>query len=246
MIAMKRISLLLCVPLLGVSVFASTVAFAADGRSLVFDLMRKGKKVGSHIIRFVQKDDVLTVDIAIDIKGKILIIPFSYVHKNREVWRGDALQSLESKTLINKTAHNLDVQANSGGYDVIYDDKSSRIEGDIKTTSYWHPATATQARLLNSQNGKVLPITFSAPTAIQVPLVAGGTLPARETRMTDTKKFNANVAYDAKNCLIGLNFKPPFDSNLVVYHLVARPNAKMAPDLLANPLLAKCLMAAPL
>jgi Family of unknown function (DUF6134) len=247
-IAMQIFSLLRCasflgVLLLGASGFTATASVLADGRTLAFDLMRKGKKVGIHTIRFEQKADLLTVDIAIDIKGKIVIIPFSYTHSNREVWRGGVLQSLESKTLINKTPHSLSVRGNLGGYDVIYDDKSSRIEGDIKTTSYWHPTTATQARLLNSQNGKVIPITFSAPITIQAPLESGGTLAAREIRMTDKKKFNANVAYDANNCLVGLNFKPPFDSNLIVYHLVSRPTVKAAPELLANPLLVKCIMA---
>jgi hypothetical protein len=209
----------------------------------VFDLLRKGKKVGSHSIRFVQSKDSLTVDISIDIKGKVLFIPFTYVHSNHEIWRGTVLQSLDSKTLINDKPHVLSVRSKNGGYDVIYDGKDSRVEGEIKTTSYWHPATANQSRLLNSQTGKIILLMSSAPVSEQVPTAAGGTIAAKETRMTDGKKFNANVAYDPQNCLIGLNFKPPFDSTPIIYQLVARPSAKAAPDLLANPLIARCLAA---
>ncbi len=219
-------------------------AMATDGRTLLFDLYRKDKKVGSHSLRFVQNGDLLTVDIAIDIKGKVLIIPFSYRHSNQEVWRGAALQSLASKTYINDKTVELNVRARAGGFDVAADGKTSRIEGDIKTTSYWYPGTAGQARLLNTQNGKVIPITFGAPLPVQVPLAGGGTIVARETRMTDKKKFNANVAYDVQNCFVGLNFKPPFDGTPVVYRLVAKPNAKAAPDLLRSPLIAKCLSSA--
>jgi hypothetical protein len=230
-----------CSALLCVALISPVCAIASDGRSLVFDLMRKGKKVGSHSIRFVQSKDLLTVDIAISIKGKIVFFPFTYTHINQEVWRGSMLQSLDSKTLINDKEHNLSVRIKGTGYDIDYDGNASRVEGDIKTTSYWYPSTAAQARLLNSQTGKVIPVTASAPIQILAPAQLGAGIVARETRMTDTKKFNANVAYDAQSCLVGLNFKPPFDGTLVVYHLVARPSAKAAPDLLANPLIAKCL-----
>ncbi len=242
MSVIKRSSFLICT-LLCVAYVSPVSATASDGRSLVFDLIRKGKKVGSHTIRFVQTKDLLTVDISIDIKGKIVFFPFTYVHNNQEVWRGSMLQSLDSKTLINDKQNLLSVRARSGGYDIVHDGKLSRIEGDIKSTSYWYPATSAQARLLNSQTGKVIPITASAPVDILAPTLSGAGIAARETRMTDSKKFNANVAYDAQSCLVGLNFKPPFDSTLVVYHLVARPSAKAAPDLLANPLIAKCLVA---
>ncbi len=227
--------------LLGVALLFPVATKAADGRSLVFDLYRKDKKVGSHTLRFSQADDVLTVDIAIDIKGKVLFIPFTYRHTNKEQWRGSQLLALDSRTYINDKAHILSARFNSGGYDVSHDKDKTRIEGAIKTTSYWHPATGTQARLLNTQNGKVIPITFSAPQPVQAPMATGGTLTAREIRMSDKKKFNANVAYDAQGCLVGINFKPPFDGTQIIYRLVARPNAKDAPDLLRNPLIAKCV-----
>jgi hypothetical protein len=227
--------------LLCVLCLSPAAAYASDGRSLVFDLYRKDKKVGSHSLRFVQKGDVLTVDINIDIKGKVVIIPYTYRHRNQEVWRGSALQSLNSTTYTNDKPVTLNVRARAGGFDVEADGKPSRIEGDIKTTSYWYPGTASQARLLNNQNGKVIPITASAALPVQAPLANGGAVAARETRMTDKKKFNANVLYDGNSCFVGLNFKPPFDGTLVVYRLVTKPNAKDAPDLLRNPLIAKCV-----
>jgi Family of unknown function (DUF6134) len=218
-------------------------AAVSDDRSLVFDLLRKGKKIGSHKISFTQNKDLLTVDIEIDIKGKILFLPFTYVHRNREVWRGSVLQSLDSKTLLNNKPDMLSVRARSGGYDVNYDGQISRVEGDIKTTSYWHPATAVQTRLLNSQTGKVIALSLSAPTNMVAPTALGRGIPAREIRMTDKKKFNVNVAYDPRNCLVGLSFKQPFDGNLIVYQMVAQPKSKGAPDLLENPLIAQCLAA---
>jgi hypothetical protein len=204
--------------LLCVLCLSPAAAYASDGRSLVFDLYRKDKKVGSHSLRFVQKGDVLTVDINIDIKGKVVIIPYTYRHRNQEVWRGSALQSLNSTTYTNDKPVTLNVRARAGGFDVEADGKPSR-----------------------NQNGKVIPITASAALPVQAPLANGGAVAARETRMTDKKKFNANVLYDGNSCFVGLNFKPPFDGTLVVYRLVTKPNAKDAPDLLRNPLIAKCV-----
>jgi hypothetical protein len=236
-----RVAPMLLGPLLCIALCLPLPLLANDGRSLMFDLYRKDKKVGTHSIRFTQKQDILVVDIAITIKGKILFIPFTYVHENHEQWRGNVLQTLSSKTWLNDKPSELTVRAQSGGYDVQYNDTLSRIEGAIKTTSYWHPYTASEARLLNSQTGKVIPISIGAAVPVQAPLAAGGSVAARETRMTDKKKFDVKVAYDAQSCLVGLNFKPPLDNSLIVYRLVAQPNAKTAPDLLANPLMAKCL-----
>jgi hypothetical protein len=220
------------------ALLCSGQALAADANSLLFDLYRKDKKVGTHSLRFTQDGDVLTVDIAINIKGKVLFIPFTYTHKNKETWRGSSLVALSSNTLTNDKQDNLRVTSSGSGYDVVHNGKASRVEGEIKTTSYWHPATPTQARLLNTQNGKVIPITFSAPKPVQLLMTNGSTFASRETAMTDKKKFNVNVAYDASGCLAGINFKPPFEGTPIIYRLVSRPSA---PELLKNPLLAKCV-----
>jgi Family of unknown function (DUF6134) len=219
-------------------------AAQADGRQLVFDLYRKNDKVGTHKISFTQLGDVLEVDIAIDIRSKILFLPFRYQHRNKERWRGSTMLSLESQTQVNDRKDVLSVRASRDGFDVTANGKASRIEGDIKSTSYWLSQTVAQARLLNSQKGKVIFVTASAPKSINVP-ATGGSLAARETRMADTKNFNVNVSYDSKGCLVGMSFKPPIDSTPIVYRLVSRPEAARAPDLLANPLMAPCLVNGP-
>lgn len=216
----------------------------ADGRTLVFDVLRKNSKVGEHRISFTQQDGLLTVDISIDIRSKILFFPFRYQHSNREVWRGRELVSLDSKTQINDRKEALQVRESGRGYDVSFNGKPSRVEGPIFTTSYWLQDVITQTRLLNSQKGNLLAIFATGARPVTSPSVQGG-IPAFETRMADRKNFNVNVAYDAKGCLVGMSFKPPVDSTPITYRLVSRPEAARAPDLLENPLLVPCLATEP-
>jgi hypothetical protein len=215
----------------------------ADGRTLVFDLYRKTEKIGTHKLSFTQKADILTVDIDISIKGKIFIIPFRYQHSNRETWRGRDLLTLDSRTSLNDKQDIVSVRASGAGYDVVANGKTSRIEGNIKSTSYWLVDTVQDSRLLNSQKGWVMDVTALAPRRVSIAM-RDASIAAREVSMKDRKTFNVSVIHDDKGCLVGMSFRPPVDSTPITYRLVSRPSAEAAPDLLTNPLIAPCLVRA--
>ncbi len=215
-------------------------ASANDGRSLVFDAYRSGTKIGTHTLHFLQSGDRLTVDISIDFKGKAFFIPFSYSHRNREVWQGNKLLSLDSRTVSNGKTNTLVARADGSMLKLLVDGKAE-LATQLYSTSYWNPETVKQPRLLNSQKGEIIDITPEGKSAVAAPLANGSSIAATEYRKSGTKKFNVAVQYDANGCLVGMNFKAPRDVARISYKLVARPNATAAPDLLENPLLKPCL-----
>jgi hypothetical protein len=213
---------------------------AADGRSLVFDAYRSGVKIGTHTLRFVQEGDKLLVDISIEFKGKAFFIPFSYSHMNREVWQGQKLISLDSRTISNGKTSTLQARAEGNMLKLVINGNPGLVP-QMFSTSYWNGDTLSQKRLLNSQKGDVIELKLEGKVQVRAPKTDGTFVPATEYRKTGTNKFNIAVQYDNKGCLVGMNFKAPRDVTRISYKLVARPSAVEAPDLLANSALQPCL-----
>jgi hypothetical protein len=228
------------VPLVLAGFCLAAPCFAYDGRTLVFDAYRSGTKIGTHTLRFTQQGEKLVVDIAIDLKGKAFFIPFSYTHRNREVWQNNKLLTLESKTISNGKTNTLVARAEDGLMKLLIDGKPA-ISPQLFSTSYWNADTIKQARLLNSQKGEVIDIKSEGTVAVRSPKASGSDVPATEYRKTGSRNFNINVQYDPKGCLVGMNFKAPKDVARISYKLVTRPDAALAPDLLANAVLKPCL-----
>jgi hypothetical protein len=214
----------------------------ADGRSLVFEAMRGNTRIGTHSLRFTQRGTDLTVDVAIDFRARVLFVPFSYSLRNTEVWRENRLVSMDSRTRTNDKEQTATARLTPDGLRLTSTDGVVRtVPATTLTTTYWYSGTPQARQLINTQKGELLTgMTGTAPTAVRVPAVAGP-LPAREFRLKDDRKFAVNLAYDAKGCLVGVNFKFPVTGDLITYRLVARPRADAAPDLAANPLLSPCL-----
>lgn len=232
--------LLFCTPL-------STASHAAvdpsliDGRSLVFEALKGRTVIGQHKIRFTQKGDALQVDVFITLKSKIFIVPFTYVHNNHEIWQSEKLVSVDSRTTTNGHVNTLSAKVQANTTSINADGVSSTVAGPIMTTSYWLRDMVKQARLLNTQTGAVINTKLVADNPSIAPSFLPLPIQAREYQVTGSKRFNANVLYDAAGCMVGMNFKVPFDGSRITYRLVARPDATLAPDLLSNPLISNCL-----
>jgi hypothetical protein len=223
---------------------AAPVQAASDGRSLVFEAMSGNKKLGTHRISFRQDGDKLTVDVSIDLKLRVFMLPFSYSHRNREVWRGASLVTMDSSTKATNGDTSTTVRLLGDKLQITPDKgQSLSVAAGTFTTSYWHPAIIRQQQLINSQKGEIIPIRVTGTSEVSVPS-ANGSLRALETRIVGDKGFAVNLAYDRNGCLVGMNFKLPRIGTPVTYRLIERPQALRAPDLAANPVLAPCLQGA--
>ena len=59
-----------------------------ENNKVKFDIIRKNKTIGSHIIDFKKNDDLLIIETDININVKILFIPaYKFSHKSQEVWK---------------------------------------------------------------------------------------------------------------------------------------------------------------
>jgi Family of unknown function (DUF6134) len=211
---------LVSVALLFAAALTASAAPSTEGRSLVFDAYRGPKKIGTHRIQFTQRGPDLLVDVKIELKGRVLFVPFRYTHYNREVWRGDELVRLDSDTVVNDKSTQVNVRRLGITYQISVNGQSKSWPGDAYPTSYWNPDTPNRERWLNTQKGDVTAATVEQVVPVSIPYGARK-LAAKEYRMTG--KIKVNLAYDAAGCLIGMNFRLPMDGQQIVYRLMERP-----------------------
>jgi hypothetical protein len=106
-----------------------------------FDIIRNGSLFGTHTISFEKTPDGKTI-VDIDIQMRYALGPvvlFRYEHKNREIWQGNRLLSVSSKTNDDGRAYQVEKTVPAG----------------LISTSYWNPSVLKEGKILNTQKGTV-------------------------------------------------------------------------------------------
>ena len=176
---MKR-TLAICLALLAAAGSADAETTADVPPAIEFAITRGGKTIGAHSIMFSRDGADTIVEVAIDIDVRMMVFPvFSYRHRNREVWRGGALVALDTTTDDNGDTLFVRAQATPEGLRVESPSGSFVAPPGILPTSYWHPETARQQQLLDTQNGEVVDMTVR-PLGSDPVLVDGVSVAARK------------------------------------------------------------------
>jgi hypothetical protein len=128
-------------------------------RSFAFDVRRAGSSIGRHLVELRHEAGGLVVEVEIDISVSFAFIPvFSYRHRNREIWQDDRLLALDSETQDDGESHRVSARRNGGVLQVSGTEGNITVPSDILPTSYWHPRTVLQKRLLDTQHGRILEV----------------------------------------------------------------------------------------
>ncbi|MEX0838014.1 MAG: DUF6134 family protein [Parvibaculum sp.] len=200
------LTLLLLVPGLGAgAALPASSPDPAQAPALAFRVERGGTPIGTHRISFTQEGDALIVDIEINLAvtfGPLTL--FHYEHRNREVWRGGKLVSLDTETDDDGHKYTVSARASDGGLAVTSSAHGSlTAPADIIPTSYWNPATVTQMQLLDTQAGRIVDVTVT-PVATREVAVDGAAVTAREYEMAGDLKLR--LLYSLQNEWLNVAF----------------------------------------
>lgn len=136
----------------------------------IFQIFRKGDVVGEHVLTLERDAGDLVVTNDIEIVVKFFGIPvYRYEHQNREVWRDGTLQAVSSKTNKNGKTFDLTGERRDGALYVEGREGELTIDGDILTTSLWHPGTREASELLDIEVGEVEQVRVSRTGTERVP-----------------------------------------------------------------------------
>lgn len=132
----------------------------SDGAEISFEVLRKGKPFGDHILKFSNNEDgdlVVTTDV--DLKAGLgPITVFQYALDAEEVWRDGKLVGLKGQ--LNDDGDKGSVSAKLKG-DVLQVDGteySGEAPGDIIPSSHWNIEQMRVDQILSTEDGELLDI----------------------------------------------------------------------------------------
>ena len=196
---MKRGLLLAVAVLLGWSGWAG-----AAERPLAFDIFRKGELIGSHVIAFKPEGEALEVAVDIRLLVKLLFVPvYRYEHRNRELWQGDRLLRIDSRTDDNGEELSVRGIAGPDGFKVQAGEDSYVAPLDVISTSWWNFATVKRRKLLNSQKGELMAVSVTRVGEEQVETAAG---PIPATHYVVDGEAKLELWYDGEERLAKIRF----------------------------------------
>ena len=133
-----------------------------DGAKIAFDVLRKGKPFGTHIVSF-EKDETGRLQVTTDVDLKVKVGPFTafrYRLDSVETWRDGLLVALDGRTNDNGDASS--VRASRNGTKLLV--KGTAFQGsaplDIVPSSHWNIEQVRSSEMLSTEDGSVLNMTI--------------------------------------------------------------------------------------
>jgi len=219
-----------------VSVLGSTTVSAANdfpyGQTLAFAIYRNGQEIGRHTLSFEQDGANRVVTVAINLAVKAMgVIAYRYIHADREVWNGDALQALDSQTDDNGKKYKVHVQRGANGLTVDRQAPAEAINAstadqglqppviehevlpaDILPTSHWNIAQVKRSVLLNTQYGTQAHVQVTPMGREPVKTATGATIEA--TRYHYTGDIRMDQWFDDRGRWVKGMFAAPDGSTI--------------------------------
>lgn len=128
------------------------------GDTIHFDVLRKGKPFGTHIVRFSDLEDggfKATTDV--DLKAGLgPLVLFRYSLDSTEVWQGGKLVSLTGETNDDGTRERVEADMSGDMLQVSGSAYQGEAPAGIIPSSHWNIHEAYSSRLLSTESGELL------------------------------------------------------------------------------------------
>lgn len=132
----------------------------------------------------------------------LFITAYRYQHQNREIWQGDCLQKLESRTDANGKLLTVVGERGPESFHVVASGTRASVQDCVKSFAYWDPRFLEETRLLNSQTGELVPVVIESLPGLSYQ-VRGQEVPAQGYRMRG-KNLDMEVWYSRDHQWLGL------------------------------------------
>lgn len=134
---------------------------------------------------------------------KVLFIDaYSYRHDNVELWQGDCLQSIRSRTDDNGDELTVDGARESAGFVVRTNAGTKTLPACVMSFAYWNPKILQQTQLLNPQTGDFVDVMVT-PEGEESLRIGDKDLPARRYRL-ESRNMTIWLWYSRQDDWLGL------------------------------------------
>lgn len=193
---------------------AAAAGVPPNGR-IAFRVTRSGDDIGSHVLSFGRDGNDLTVNVAIDLKITIALIPvYRYTHRIAERWRDERLVALDTTTDDDGEKMACRGVAAADGFKVEGTAGARVFPADILATSWWNPATVRRDLVMHTHDGRPLKIGVAPAGQEPVPTAAG---PVAATHYTISGEQPLELWYGADQVLARIRFAAKRDKSIIDY-----------------------------
>lgn len=132
-----------------------------DGDVIAFDVLRKGKPFGEHVISFdVSDDGTVIAKTNVSLRaGFGPITVFKYELSSEETWRDNALVALTGRLVENGDEETVEATLKDGSLVVDGTAYSGDAPSDIIPSSHWNIREISGERMLSTENGEIIEFT---------------------------------------------------------------------------------------
>ena len=185
-------------------IFLTVSTFANANQSWKFKVYLDEQEIGEHTFKVASYNNKTHVTVNAEFDVYFLFInAYSYRHTNYEVWDGQCLQSVRSKTSDNGDELYVQGEYVSETFNIKTPTGQHSAEGCLKTFAYWDPKFLTSQHLLNAQTGEITPVTVEN-LGEEIIMVRNKLTPATHYRLT-TDDFIIDLWYSKSNEWLALN-----------------------------------------
>lgn len=150
-------------------IVASPASAETTDRKMDFSIVRKGDKIGSHIINVHKNGATTKVNITTRSEVKVFgIRAYHFEFDGEELWKDGKLVAMQTKTNDDGEKHTVTVKKKGSMLEVTADGAVSQVSTDTIPSSWWNSATATQDQLLDILTGQMKKITVTKTNSEEV------------------------------------------------------------------------------
>ena len=160
---------------------ATASAAGPAGGEWDFRVLLDDSPIGEHRFALAAAGDERKLTSEARFAVKLLgVTVYRYQHNATEMWRGDCLKRLSSKTDDDGNPERVNAEPSGDNALAVTTPKGTQsLEGCVMSFAYWNPAIRTQDKLLNSQSGKF--------EAVKVSRAGNGTVEVRGQQVAATR-----------------------------------------------------------
>lgn len=183
------------------------------GDTLVFDVQRSGKTIGTHRLGFSEEQGMLRVDIEMDLRIRFLaLFSYNYRYLASEWWQQGQLQRLDVR--VDDDGELTELSARREGEHLLLTqaNQSNQLPAELLTTNHWNIGILSQSAVLNTLTGEASQLAVEFLGESMVP--AGDTeVPVRLYRLGGDLE-DTDTWYDAQGRWLGMEFSARDNSRI--------------------------------
>jgi hypothetical protein len=186
------------------------------GDRLGFDIIRKGSRLGQHVLTFERSGNDLIVRVAMELVVKAAFITlYRYKHSAVERWSGDQVVALDSATDDGGTKYVVTARRTAAGLVVEATGKPKFVApADASPATHWN-RRQLDGPWINTQDGKIFRPKVTPVGAEAIPTAKGA--PLKANRYALSGDVAMDLWYDARPSWAGLSFTGK-DGSVIKYH----------------------------